>query len=106
MKEMNLNQEFYKNRQLKSFIRVGQTFIDIKQTIGFSFIDDPEGYLICQFVYDTGRAMNAFMADRNEFCQFMLELEPFIDDPACLFSINEFIDDVEKTLKHKNGETN
>ena len=53
MDNLELNEEFFKNRKLKSFIRVGQTFIDIKQTIGFSFINDPDGYIIIQFVYDS-----------------------------------------------------
>ena len=43
MDNLELNEEFFKNRKLKSFIRVGQTFVDIKQTIGFSFINDPDG---------------------------------------------------------------
>ena len=46
MESLNLNSEFFQNRKFKSFIRVGTTFIDIKQTIGFSFINDPEGYII------------------------------------------------------------
>ena len=54
MDNLELNEEFFKNRKLKSFIRVGQTFIDIKQTIGFSFINDPAGYIIIQFVYYSG----------------------------------------------------
>lgn len=55
MDELQLNREFFQNRKFKSFIKVGLSFIDIKQTIGFSFINDPDGYIIIQFVYDTGR---------------------------------------------------
>lgn len=99
MDELNLNREFFKNRKLKSFIRVGTTFIDIKQTIGFSFIDNPDGYLVIQFVYDTGRVLNAFLTNRNEFAQFLLELDPFIDDPTAMKSIEEFINEIEKTFK-------
>lgn len=95
MENLNLNSEFFQNRKFKSFIRVGTTFIDIKQTIGFSFINDPEGYIIIQFVYDSGRALNAFLRDRNDFCQFLLELDPFIDDKTALSSINEFMDEIE-----------
>ena len=95
MENLNLNSEFFQNRKFKSFIRVGTTFIDIKQTIGFSFINDPEGYIIIQFVYDSGRALNAFLRDRNDFCQFLLELDPFIDDKTALHSINEFMDEIE-----------
>lgn len=98
MDELNLNSEFFKNRKLKSFIRVGTTFIDIKQTIGFSFIDNPDGYLVIQFVYDTGRVLNAFLNNRNEFSQFLLELDPFIDDPAALTSIENFINEIEETF--------
>ena len=96
MDNLELNEEFFKNRKLKSFIRVGQTFVDIKQTIGFSFINDPDGYIIIQFVYDSGRGLNAFLRDRNDFAQFLLELDPFIDDPAALVSIDSFIDEIEK----------
>lgn len=96
MDNLELNEEFFKNRKLKSFIRVGQTFVDIKQTIGFSFINDPDGYIIIQFVYDSGRGLNAFLRDRNDFSQFLLELDPFIDDPNALVSIDSFIDEIEK----------
>lgn len=99
MKGKDLTPEFIKDRQLKSFVKVGQTFVDIKQTIGFSFIDNPEGYIIVQFVYESGRAMNAFLRDRDEFSQFLLEIDTFIDDPAALISINKFIDDIELTVK-------
>lgn len=99
MDELSLNREFFKNRKLKSFIRVGTTFIDIKQTIGFSFIDNPDGYLVIQFVYDTGRVLNAFLTNRNEFAQFLLELDPFIDDPTAMKSIEDFINEIEKTFK-------
>lgn len=92
-----ITEEFIKNKTLKSFIRVGQTFIDIKQTIGFSFMDDPNGYIIIQFVYDSGRALNAFIRNRNEFAQFLLELEPFIDDEISLKSMEGLIDEIEKS---------
>ena len=96
MNNLELNEEFFKNRKLKSFIRVGQTFVDIKQTIGCSFINDPDGYIIIQFVYDSGRGLNAFLRDRNDFAQFLLELDPFIDDPHALVSMESFIDEIEK----------
>ena len=99
MDELNLNSEFFKNRKLKSFIRVGTTFIDIKQTIGFSFIENPDGYLIIQFVYDTGRVLNAFLSNRNEFAQFLLELDPFIDDKTAMRSIDDFINEIENIFK-------
>ena len=96
MDNLELNEEFFKNRKLKSFIRVGQTFVDIKQTLGFSFINDPDGYIIIQFVYDLCRGLNAFLSDRNDFWQFLLELVLFIDDPNALVSIDSFIDEIEK----------
>ena len=98
MDELQLNREFFQNRKFKSFIKVGLSFIDIKQTIGFSFINDPEGYIVIQFVYDTGRVLNAFIKDRNEFAQFFLELDPFIDDKNAIKSINDLIVDIETTL--------
>ena len=94
--QLNMNFEFMKHRQLKSFICVGTTFIDIKQTIGFSFLDNPDGYLIIQFVYESGRALNALIEDRNEFSQFLLELEPFIDDNISMTSMEKFMDKIEK----------
>ena len=104
MDELNLNTEFFKNRKLKSFIRVGSTFIDIKQTIGFSFIPnpDPGGYLVIQFVYDTGRVLNAFLNDKQEFAQFLIELDPFIDDKAAMPSIESFINEIEQQFIIKN----
>lgn len=104
MDELNLNTEFFKNRKLKSFIRVGSTFIDIKQTIGFSFIPnpDPGGYLVIQFVYDTGRVLNAFLNDRQEFAQFLIELDPFIDDKAAMPSMENFINEIEQQFIIKN----
>ena len=107
MDELNLNTEFFKNRKLKSFIRVGTTFIDIKQTIGFSFIPnpDPGGYLVIQFVYDTGRVLNAFLNDKQEFAQFLIELDPFIDDKAAMPSIESFINEIEQQFIFKNDLT-
>lgn len=101
---MDTNDDIIKQRQLKSFIKVGLTFIDIKQTIGFSFLDNPEGYIIIQFVYDSGRALNAFVNDRNEFSQFLLELEPFIDDEYSMASIGTIIDEVERAVKPQKNE--
>lgn len=103
-----LTDEFLKNKTLKSFIRVGQTFIDIKQTIGFSFMEDPQpgGYIIVQFVYDSGRALNAFIRNRNEFSQFLLELEPFIDDEISLKSMEGLIEEIERSCNKQNVETN
>lgn len=95
MDNLHFNEEFFKYRKFKSFIRVGSTFIDIKQALGFSFIENPEGYLIVQFIYDSGRALNAMLQDRNEFAQFLMELEPFIDDDLSLASLNEFMDKIE-----------
>lgn len=97
--ELEMNREFVQHRQLKSFIRVGTTFIDIKQTIGFSFMKDPTGYLIVQFVYESGRAMNTFLRNRNDFAMFLMELDSFIDDPNALSSMNKFIDEIETELK-------
>ena len=38
----------------------------------------------------------SFLRDRNDFSQFLLELDPFIDDPNALVSIDSFIDEIEK----------
>ena len=92
---LKFNYEFLKNRKLKSFIRIGATFVDLKETIGFSFIEDPDGYIIVQFVYDSGRAMNAFMANREEFSQFLLQLDPFLDDNVSMPSMEKFMDEIE-----------
>ena len=104
-----MNPEYFQSRKLKSFIRVGQSFIDLKQTIGFSFMDNPEGYLIIQFVYDSGRALNAILRDREDFTHFLFELEPFLDDKNALFSMMDFIYDIERSFKktnYKNTNTN
>lgn len=107
--ELEFNDDFFKNKQYKSFIRVGQCFVDIKQTIGFSFINDPTGYIIVQFIYDTGKAINAYLRDRHDFAQFLLELDPFIDDPMALQSIDGFMTEMELSLKETetpNNKTN
>ncbi len=108
MNNMEMNAQFFQARKFKSFIRAGQSFVDIKQTIGFSFIDDPGGYLIVQFVYDTGRALNATLRNRNEFIHLLLEIDNFIDDKQALMNIYEFIDDIEKTFnkQHYNPQNN
>ena len=99
---LQMSPEYFQYKKLKSFIRVGQTFIDIKQTIGFSFIDNPEGYIIVQFIYESGRALNSILRDRQEFTHFLLELEPFLDDKNALQSMMGFIDDIEKTFNKTN----
>lgn len=100
---LQLNAEFFQARKYKSFIKVGLSFIDIKQTIGFNFLDDPAGYIIVQFVYESGRALNASLRNREDFYQFLLELDAFIDDKKALQSMKELIDDIEKTF-NKNKE--
>lgn len=83
-------------RQYKSFIKVGTTFVDIKQSIGFMFLPDPNGYIIIQFVYDSGRGLNAYLRNRNDFYEFLLEVDMFIDDKCSLKSMNKFIDEIEQ----------
>ena len=41
--------------------------------------------------------MNAFIRNRDEFSQFLLELEPFIYDEISLKSMEGLIEDIEKT---------
>ena len=106
MNNMEMNAQFFQARKYKSFIRAGQSFIDIKQTIGFSFIDDPTGYIIVQFVYDTGRALNAILRDRNDFIHLMLEIDNFVDDKNALYNIQTFIDDIERTYNKQNYNPN
>ena len=98
---LKFSYDFLKNKKLKSFIRIGATFIDLKETIGFSFLDDPDGYIIIQFVYESGRAMNAFMANRDEFYQFLLQLDPFLDDKVAIPSMEKFIDEIETLCNKK-----
>jgi len=50
-------------------------------------------------VYDSGRALNAFINNRNEFSQFLLEIEPFIDDDISMQSITSIMDEVERAVK-------
>ena len=106
MNNIEMNSEFFQARKFKSFIRAGQSFVDIKQTIGFSFIDDPTGYIIVQFVYDTGRALNAILRDRNDFIHLMMEIDNFIDDKQALTNMLAFIDDIERTYNKQNYNPN
>lgn len=86
----------YQERNLKSFIKVGQSFIDIKRAVGISFYRDPYAYVIVQFVFENGKAMNAILKNRNEFSQFLLQLDHFIDDPVAMNNMEQLMNNIEK----------
>ena len=92
--------EFERNIAVKSFINVGDSMIDLKSAVGYSFANDPKGYLFVYFVYFGGTIMTATLANRDEFCHFMLQMEQFVDRPdVTLPSIQNFIDKIELRYK-------
>ena len=91
---------FERNIAIKSFISVGDSMIDLKSAVGYSFANDPKGYLFVYFVYFGGTIMTATLANRDEFCHFMLQMEQFVDRPdVTLPSIQKFIDKIELRYK-------
>ena len=92
--------EFERNIAIKSFINVGDSMIDLKSAVGYSFANDPKGYLFVYFVYFGGTIMTATLANRDEFCHFMLQMEQFVDRPdITLPNIQNFIDKIELRYK-------
>ena len=92
--------EFERNIAVKSFINVGDSMIDLKSAVGYSFANDPKGYLFVYFVYFGGTIMTATLANRDEFCHFMLQMEQFVDRLyITLPNIQNFIDKIELRYK-------
>ena len=91
---------FERNIAVKSFINVGDSMIDLKSAVGYSFANDPKGYLFVYFVYFGGTIMTAILANRDEFYHFMLQMEQFVDRPdITLPSIQNFINKIEMRYK-------
>ena len=91
---------FERNIAIMSFISVGDSMVDLKSAVGYSFANDPKGYLFVYFVYFGGTIMTATLANRDEFCHFMLQMEQFVDRPdVTLPSIQNFIDKIELRYK-------
>ena len=91
---------FERNIAVKSFINVGDSMNDLKSAVGYSFANDPKGYLFVYFVYFGGTIMTAILANRDEFYHFMLQMEQFVDRPdITLPSIQNFIDKIELRYK-------
>ena len=92
--------EFERNIAIKSFINVGDSMVDLKSAVGYSFSNDPKGYLFVHFVYFGGTIMTATLANRDEFCHFMLQMEQFVDRPdITLPNIQNFINKIELRCK-------
>ena len=91
---------FERNIAIKSFINVGDSMVDLKSAVGYSFANDPKGYLFVYFVYFGGTIMTAILANRDEFYHFMLQMEQFVDRPdITLPSIQKFINKIELRYK-------
>lgn len=96
---MDIN-EFERNIAIKSFINVGDSMVDLKSALGYSFANDPKGYLLVHFVYFSGTIFTATLANRDEFYHFMLQMEQFVDRPdVTLPSIRNFINKIEFRYK-------
>lgn len=91
---------FERNIAIKSFINVGDSMVDLKSAVGYSFANDPKGYLFVHFVYFGGTIFTATLANRDEFCHFMLQMEQFVDRPdITLPNIQNFINKIEMRCK-------
>ena len=91
---------FERNITIKSFINVGDSMVDLKSAVGYSFANDPKGYLFVHFVYFGGTIFTATLANRDEFYHFMLQMEQFVDRPdITLPSIQNFINKIELRYK-------
>ena len=91
---------FERNIAIKSFINVGDSMVDLKSAVGYSFSNNPKGYLFVHFVYFGGTIMTATLANRDEFCHFMLQMEQFVDRPdITLPNIQNFINKIELRCK-------
>ena len=91
---------FERNIAFKSFINVGDSMVDLKSAVGYSFANDPKGYLFVYFVYFGGTVLTATLVNRDEFCHFMLQMEQFVDRPdITLPSIQNFINKIELRYK-------
>ena len=91
---------FERNIAIKSFINVGDSMVDLKSAVGYSFSNDPKGYLFVHFVYFGGTIFTATLANRDEFCHFMLQMEQFVDRPdITLPNIQNFINKIEMRCK-------
>lgn len=91
---------FERNITIKSFINVGDSMVDLKSAVGYSFSNDPKGYLFVHFVYFGGTIMTATLANRDEFCHFMLQMEQFVDRlDITLPNIQNFINKIELRCK-------
>lgn len=91
---------FERNIAIKSFINVGDSMVDLKSAVGYSFANDPKGYLFVHFVYFGGTIFTASLANRDEFCHFMLQMEQFVDRiDVTLPSIQNFINKIELRYK-------
>ena len=91
---------FERNIAIKSFINVGDSMVDLKSAVGYSFSNDTKGYLFVHFVYFGGTIMTATLANRDEFYHFMLQMEQFVDSLyVTLPSIQNFINKIELRYK-------
>lgn len=91
---------FERNIAIKSFINVGDSMVDLKSAVGYSFANDPKGYLFVHFVYFGGTIFTATLANRDEFYHFMLQMEQFVDRLyITLPNIQNFINKIELRYK-------
>jgi hypothetical protein len=98
-------ESFARNMKFKSVIMVGETFIDFKSSIGYSFLNDPDGYLFVEFVYPSGTTMQVRLEDRNEFCKFLIQTEMFMDDVGkTMPNMMDYVKRIEKKYKFEKAD--
>lgn len=100
MSKITDKSEFARGMNYKSIMRIGNTMIDVKSSIGWSFERDDEskdGYLRIKFVYPSGTTLSAKLRNRNDFYQFLIETELYIDHPDySMPNMKKFIKDIEE----------
>lgn len=93
-------EDFARNVNIKSVMMVGNTVVDVKSSIGWTYVDNPDGYLFVQFIYDSGTVINAELRNRNDFCKFLLQTEIFMDDVNLMMpNMQDFIKEIENEYK-------
>ena len=99
---MNLSEreDFARSMAFKSIMTVGDSQVDVKSSIGWSYSSNPDGYLFVDFVYPTGTVVRAKLDDRNDFYRFLLQIELFIDNTeVSMPNINKFIKKIEQPAR-------
>ena len=85
----------YRSYKMKTFIKAGEAYIDIKNTLAFKFKKSNPYVKILVYFKNTDKPIEFEIKNRNELSLLFLELEYFFDDPNLLSSLNALMDEIE-----------